>query len=86
MSGSITLIPDIDVGVIVVTPSKIKNITINKKYVVQKVGDREIFIVNDIGELHSYNAYRFMEADLYFTMCLFSTLIMVFKLGEKAYK
>lgn len=83
---SVPLIPEMKVGLIVVTPSPIINITKNKKYVVEKIGNGMIVIRNDNGELASYNAYEFIEVDLYFTMCLFATVITLFKLGNKAFK
>jgi len=86
MSTAIPLIPEMKVGLVVVTPTIIKNITTNKKYVVQRLEEGHIIIYNDLGELCTYSAYEFIEADLYYTMCLFSTVINIFKLGNKAYK
>lgn len=79
-------IPKIRPGMLVVTPIKIKGITANRKYVVEEVDEGFLVIRNDKGELSCHSAYQFIEADLYFTMCLFSTLITMYKLGNKAYK
>lgn len=86
MADKIPTIPEMEVGLVVVTPTNYKNITANKKYVVHKLGEGEIFLKNDIGEILPYSSYQFIEADLYFTMCLFSTMIRIFQLGNKAYK
>ena len=74
------------VGLVVITPADIENITVNRKYIVEALDYDHILLRNDIGELKLYSAYKFIEADLYFSMCLFSTLINLFKLGSKAYK
>ncbi len=80
------VVPKMEVGLIVVTPLNKKDLSSDKKYVVEKIEKDTIFIVNDLGELKSYSAYKFMEADLYYTICLFSTMITVYNLGSKSYK
>ena len=86
MPKNIPTIPDMEVGLVIITPVRYRNITTNKPYVVEKTGNGTIFIRNDVGELTEYNSYQFMEADLYFTISLFSTTIKIFRLGDKAYK
>ena len=83
MYNSIPLIPNMKVGLVVVTPNKYENITANKKYVVEGISEGGIQIRNDVGILESYYAYRFIEADLYFTTGLFSTVIKLFKLKHR---
>ena len=80
------VIPKIGIGLIVVTPVNHDGITANRKYIVEKVDNSLVFIRNDNDEVKSYTLYSFMEADLYFTMSLFSTMISMYKLGNKAYK
>lgn len=80
------VIPKIEVGLIVVSPGYHEGITPNRKYIVEKVVDSKVFVRNDFNEVKSYTLYSFMEADLYFTISLFSSLISIFKLGNKAYK
>lgn len=79
-------IPKLTIGMVVVTPVPIRNITRNKVYVVEEIEEGFIIIRNDKGKLASFSAYQFIEADLYFTMCLFSTMITMYRLGNKAYK
>ena len=80
------VIQKIEMGLLVVTPSYHEGITANRIYVVEKVVENKVFIRNDFGEVKPYALYSFMEADLYFTMSLFSSLISIFRLGNKAYK
>lgn len=85
MSDELT-IPEIEIGLLVVTPVYHEGITANRKYVVEKVVDGMVYVRNDLGNIEPYTLYSFMEADLYFTMSLFSSMISIFKLGNKAYK
>lgn len=80
------VIPEMKVGLVVVTPTRLQHITPDRKYVIEKVDKNIIYITNDDDELTAYHSYQFMEADLYYTMCFFSTLITLYKLGAKAYK
>lgn len=86
MSNVIPVIPEMEIGLVVVTPVSREDITANKKYVVEKIGEGVIFIKNDFNCIVPHSSYQFIEADVYFTMCLFSTMITIFKLGSKAYK
>ena len=86
MPNSISTIPEMEVGLIVITPIDCIDITANRKYVVEKMGEGVIYIKNNSGIIAPYSAYQFMEADLYITICLFTTMINIFKLGNKAYK
>jgi len=84
--STVPIIPVMEVGLVVVTPATIKDITVNKKYIVQQVECDFIILRNDTGAKIPYKAHQFMEADLYYTMCLFSSMITIFRLGSKAYK
>lgn len=79
-------IPKLEPGMVVVTPVKLRHITPNRKYVVEEIEEGFVVVRNDIGKLASFTAYQFIEADLYFTMCLFSSMITIYNLGNKAYK
>ena len=83
MSNITPIIPKMKVGLVVVTPATVSNITRNKKYVIHKVRGKQIYITNDLGDMKPYDAFQFMEADLYFTMCLFSTMISLYSLYKK---
>lgn len=86
MKNTVPQIPVMEVGLVVVTPAVIKDITVNKKYIIEKIEDDLIILKNDAGQSMAYKSFQFMEADLYFTMCLFSSMITMFKLGSRAYK
>lgn len=86
MSNPIPVIPEMEVGLVVVTPVNHRGVTANRVYIVEKIGEGIIFIKNDFNQVAAYSTYQFIEADVYFTMCLFSTMINIFKLGSKAYK
>ena len=72
-------IPKMKPGLIVISPTDQVNITANKKYVVEGLLEDEVIIRNDEGRVGAYSAYRFIEVDLYFTMCLFGIFTTLFK-------
>lgn len=79
-------IPKLRTGMVVVAPVALVNITANRKYIVHSINEGNLLIRNDKGEIVSYSTYQFIEADLYFTMCMFATMINIYNLGSKAYK
>lgn len=84
--SKLSKVPKLTPGMVVVTPALLKDITPNKKYIVEELQEGFVIVRNDRGKLASFSAYQFIAADLYFTMCLFSTLITLYRLGNKAYK
>jgi len=72
-------IPKMKIGLAVVSPTDQVNITANSVYVVEKLIEDRIVVRNNIGVSKSYSAYRFIEADLYFTICLYGTFNNILK-------
>jgi len=86
MSSAAKKLGKLKTGVVVVTPVALRNITPNKKYIVQSISEGYILLINDKGDAASYSAYQFIEADLYFTMCLFYSLLTIFNIRSKIYE
>jgi len=81
------VVPELKTGTIVVTPTTaLTGITKHKKYVVENITEDHIYLRNDYGEIRPFLAYQFMEADVYFTVCLFSTMITIFEINSKIFK
>ena len=68
-------LPELEVHMIVTTPYKtLSHITANKKYVIRKVEQDIIWLENDYHEIEPYKSMHFIEADVYFSLCLYITL------------
>jgi hypothetical protein len=70
---------------IVVSPSSlVPYITEDKQYVVLSLnGDDWITIQDDTGETRSYQSHLFIEANVYYTMILWLTMMRLFDIAAK---
>lgn len=72
-------IPVLSKGMVVVTPYlNLTSITADKTYEIEGIYHEYILIKNDLGILHPYKSIMFIEADVYFSMLIFLTLIKLF--------
>lgn len=72
-------IPNLARGMVVVTPYQDQtSITPNKTYIIEGVYHEFLLIKNDLGVTHPYESIMFIEADVYFTMLMFLTLMRAF--------
>lgn len=77
-------LPAFKIGMIVITPSKdYPNLTEDKYYTVLEVEEYTIKVKDDIGEVKHYSSYIFIEADVYYNMILWLSLIRVFDINPK---
>jgi len=78
-------IPDLAVGMIVITPMTISPyLTEDKRYVVLSViQDDWITIQDDTGEERAHRAHLFIEADVYYSMMIWLTIMRIFELSPK---
>jgi hypothetical protein len=78
------VLPDFKVGMIVVCPSSsIPHITEDKKYVIVDVENDWIMIQDDTDDTRYYQAHLFIEADVYYTMLMWLTLMRLFGIEPK---
>ncbi len=69
-------LPILKPGMVVVTPSTdLSNLTEDKKYIIEDTEEGWIMITDDTGEFKYYRSHFFIEADVYYNMILFLTLI-----------
>ena len=77
-------IPELQIGMLVVTPSdNIPNITQDRRYVVEYISGEYIQVRNNIDEVKEYKAHLFIEADVYYTVLLWLTVIRLFDIDPK---
>jgi hypothetical protein len=77
------ILPGLEVHMVVVTPYEIiPNITANKKYVIEDIRGNMIKIRNDFGELSWQMGIEFIEADVYFSICLLQTFNRILNLSS----
>jgi len=78
------LLPDFEVGMIVVCPSSnIPGITEDKKYVITDLEKGWVMIRNDEEETRYYQCHLFIEADVYYNMLLWLTFMRLFELDPQ---
>lgn len=78
------MIHDLEVNMIVTTPHDyISNITPDKKYIILKKEQDIIWVRNDLGKVMSYKSIDFIEAQVYFALCFYTTLVKMFDLLNK---
>ena len=77
-------LPDLEMNMVVTTPySSLPNITPNKKYIITKVERDTIWLRNDCNENKPYKAINFIEADVFFALCLYMTFVRMLNLSNK---
>ena len=77
-------IQDIKAGMIVVTPSSnLPNLTEDRKYVVLDVEGDWIQIQDDSGDIRYYQSFLFIEADVYYAMILYLSMLRIFDIDPK---
>jgi len=78
------LLNSFEVGMLVITASNnIKDITQERLYIIEKISSSFIYLTNDLGQSTKYRNHLFIEADLYYTTCLWLTLIKLFDIAPK---
>lgn len=78
------LLPELQVNMIVVTSyNTLPNITPNKKYIIENIEQDLILIRNDHNKITYYKAINFIEADVYFSLCLYYTFMKLLNLASK---
>lgn len=79
-------LPELQMNMIVTTPyTTLPNITPNKKYIISKMERDIVWIRNDYGEVMPYKAIHFIEADIFFALCLYMTFSKVLGLSDKSF-
>lgn len=77
-------LPDLQVSMVVTTPyTTLPGITPNKKYVIVDIDRDEILLMNDLGRVRTYQAINFIEADVFFALCLYVTFVRMLGLTNK---
>jgi hypothetical protein len=78
-------IPDLTVGMVVITPTTLDPyLTEDTKYVVLSViKDDLISIQDDTGEERLYQSHLFIEADVYYSMIMWLSIMRIFDLSHK---
>jgi hypothetical protein len=73
-------IPELIVGMVVVTPSScLPSLTEDKRYVILDLSsDDWVLIQDDSGETRYYQAHLFIEANVYYSMLIWLTLVRMF--------
>ena len=78
------VLPDFSPGMIVVTPtSNIPFLTEDKKYIVLDVEGDWLMIEDDSEDTRYYQSHLFIEADVYYNMILWLTLMRLFEISHK---
>jgi hypothetical protein len=76
-------LPNLEVHMVVVTPYRtIENITPNKKYIITRIDYDTIHLVNDIGVSCKYKGIYFLEAEIYFSLCLYMTFVRILEISN----
>lgn len=71
-------LPNLEVHMVVVTPYKIvENITANKKYIITRIDNDMVHIINDLGVSSKYKGLYFIEAEIYFSLSLYMTFVRI---------
>lgn len=69
---------------VVTTPyDTLPNITPNSKYIIIKIEQDIVWVRNDYGEVYPYKGMNFIEADVYFSLCLYVTFMRLLDLSNK---
>jgi hypothetical protein len=78
-------IPELSVGMVVITPTTlVPYLTEDKKYVVLSIdGDEWIQIQDDTGMTRHYQSHLFIEANVYYSMVLWLSLMRMFDISPK---
>jgi hypothetical protein len=78
-------IPELSVGMVVITPTTLMPyLTEDKKYVVLAMdSDDWILIQDDTGETRHYQSHLFIEANVYYSMVLWLSLMRMFDISPK---
>lgn len=77
-------LPQLEVGMTVITPaSNIPHLTEDKKYIIQAVEPDWIFIEDDTGEKHHYHSHLFIEANVYYNMIMWLSMMRLFEIDPK---
>jgi hypothetical protein len=71
-------LPNLEVHMVVVTPYKIiENITANKKYIILRIEDDIVYLINDLGVECRYRGIQFIEAEVFFALSLYMTFVKI---------
>jgi hypothetical protein len=78
-------IPDLAVGMVVITPNTVTpHLTEDKRYVILSLdGDDWITIQDDLGEERSFQSHLFIEADVYYSMIMWLSIMRLFDMSPK---
>lgn len=77
-------LPELQMNMVVTTPyTTLPNITPNKKYIITQMERDLIWLRNDCGEVRPYKAINFIEADVFFALCLYMTFVRILDLSNK---
>lgn len=78
------ILPEFTNGMIVVTPSTlVPHLTEDKKYVIQDVEGDWIMIRDDTEETRYYQSHLFIEANVYYNMIMWLTMMRLFNIDPK---
>lgn len=81
------VLPTFKIGMLVVTPcSDIFHLTEDKKYVILDVQDDWLQITDDQNDTRYYRSNFFIEADVYYNMILYLTMIRLFEISHNHLK
>lgn len=77
-------LPELEVNMIVTTPyTTLLNITPNKRYVIERLEQDLCWVRDDQDKITSYKAINFIEADVYYALNLYITLMRILNLTNK---
>lgn len=75
---------DLEVSMVVTTPYKnLPHITMNKRYIIHKIEDEYIWVMNDYGHVTPYKAFHFIEVDTYYSLCFYLTVVRLLQISSK---
>ena len=79
--------PKLTAGMVVVTPTTfIYLLTPDKKYIIEDVKDKWVQIIDDSNTKRYYRSHLFIEADVYYNMILYLSLIHLFNISPNYLK
>lgn len=78
-------IPELSVGMVVITPTTLMPyLTEDKKYVILAIdGDDWVQIQDDTETIRHYQSHLFIEANVYYSMVLWLSLMRMFDISPK---
>ncbi len=78
-------LPDFEIGMVVVTPSKdVPLLTEDKYYIIEDITEDHLGVRNDSDDLKYYSSHIFIEANVYYNMILWLSMLRLFEINPKS--